>query len=88
MESSKPPRLPRRKARLVPSVESEVASEPHALDPDCFCDDCNPPRSQAVKDAEFRELCLRLCTPEQLAWHKAFRPETWVLPGEQMELFR
>lgn len=60
-------------------------------DDSCRCDGCinvNYPRSQAVKDAEFRELCLRICTPEQIAWHKAFRPETWVLSGEQVEMFK
>lgn len=73
-------------------VESGAQGEAPCDETDaCRCDGClnsNYPRSQAVKDAEFRELCLALCTPEQLAWHKAFRPETWVFPGKQVEMFR
>jgi hypothetical protein len=65
----------------------DVCSE----DDQCRCDGCanvNYPRSQAVKDEEMRELCELLCDAEGLAWHKAFRPETWVLPGEQAEMFK
>lgn len=46
----------------------------------CTCDGCinvNFPRPQKEMDREFRELCLKLCTTEQLEWHKQFRPETW-----------
>ena len=75
MESSKPRRVPRRKARLVSPVEDEELP-------------AEPPRERSVIHAELRSICLEHCSPDNVAWLKQRFPNIWAEPGQQLELFR